>query len=160
MARNRKPTARGWRWSQILVVGFAASPFAFLVWAGVVSVQADAEMSARVANEFVDVECVVTDSAVRTLTRNERVGGNAQAGRDAQGHVRGSHMVTLASGFEPVVQYRYEVRGVVYHSRRFAPALHTLDQAGADAFLLRYDEGSRHRCRHDPQNPGLAFIAD
>ena len=141
--RQRMPYPR-WRTSQIIVVALAAAPFLFLIWAIIASKRADAVLTERVATTFLDVDCEVTEVALRALTRIETIDGRKR---------------TVSGGHDPIIEYEYVVAGRVYRSRRFSPAARTLGEAEAQAFLSRYDEGTRHRCRYDPSNPALAFSA-
>ena len=144
MSRNRRPAAQRWRTSQVILVLIVAAPFVLLLWAIVASKRADRAMTARVATSFQEVDCEVTDLAVRALTRTETYEGRKR---------------TVASGYDPIIEYRYVVAGQEYRSRRFSPAARTLGESEREAFLERYNEGTRHRCRFDPGNPALAFIA-
>jgi hypothetical protein len=144
MSRPRRPKPQRWPTSQIIVVALAAAPFLFLIWAVIASKRADAVMTERVATTFQEVDCEVTEVALRPLTRIETINGRKQ---------------TVASGADPIIEYQYTVAGQVYRSRRFAPAARTLGEAEGQSFLAHYDEGTHHRCRYDPADPALAFIA-
>jgi len=144
MSRPRRSRPQRWRTSEILLVALVAAPFLLLAWAMLASKQADRAMTERVATTFRDVDCVVVDVAVRPLTRVETIGGRKQS---------------VPSGYDPIIAFEYIVAGQTHQSRRFSPVSRTLGEAEAQAFLARYDEGTHHRCRVDPANPALAFIA-
>ena len=55
------------------------------------------------------------------------------------------------------VQRRYQQ--VVAYESAYWSLKRTIGEAESQSFLQRYEVGSNHRCRFDPANPALAFIA-
>ena len=89
-------------------------------------------------------------AAIRALgggTRRERIHADSPRTRE------------VSTGFDPIIEYRYQWRGASYRSRAFSPALRTIAPGEAETFDRTYAVGTRHQCRLDPDQPERAFIA-
>ncbi len=146
MKKKSRPSAR-WPASQIILVALVASPFVLLIYSMVASTRYDREITADVSARFVPVECEVLEVGRRQGSRRERIHPNSQRTRE------------VLMGFDPIIEYRYEWRGVTYRSRAFSPSPRTIASNEVEAFDRTYAVGTRHQCRVDPDQPERAFIA-
>lgn len=146
MKKKSGPRAR-WSASQTILVALVASPFALLIWSVVASTRYDRELTAEVQARFVPVACEVLEVGRREGSRRERIDANSPRTRE------------VSMGFDPIIEYRYEWRGVSYRSRAFSPAVRTIASSETEAFDRTYAVGTRHECRLDPDRPERAFIA-
>lgn len=146
MRKKGRPSPR-WPLSQIILVAAVASPFVLLIYSVITSNQRDRDLTAEVNARFVPVDCEVLEVGRRGGTRRERVHPDSQRTRE------------VSTGFDPIIEYRYEWRGETYRSRSFSPALRTYSGDQAEAFEQRYAVGTRHRCKIDPDRPARAYIA-
>lgn len=146
MKKKSRPSAH-WPASQIILVALVASPFVLLIYSMLASTRYDREITAEVNARFVPVECEVLEVGRREGTRRERIDPNSQRTRE------------VSMGFDPIIEYRYEWRGVTYRSRAFSPAPRTIASSEAETLERTYAVGTRHQCRLDPEQPERAFIA-
>lgn len=146
MSKKSRPSAR-WPASQIILVAVVASPFVLLIYSIVTSSARDRAQTEEVNTRFQPVDCEVLEVGRRGGTRRERVHPDSQRTREVD------------TGFDPIIEYRYEWRGAVYRSRSFSPALRTFAADQAEWFQQHYAVGTRHRCKIDPDRPERAYIA-
>lgn len=146
MNKKSRPSAR-WPASQIILVALVATPFVLLIYSMVASTRYGRAMTADVNARFEPVECEVLEVGRREGTRRERIHPDSRRTRE------------VSMGFDPIIEYRYEWRGVTYRSRAFSPAARTFASSEAEAFGRTYAIGTRHQCRLDPEQPERAFIA-
>lgn len=145
----RRKSRLGTRWpvSQIILVAAVAGPFLLLVYSVITSNQRDRDLSAEVIARFVPVDCEVLEVGRRDGSRRKRIHPDSQRTRE------------VSTGFDPIIEYRYEWRGAAYRSRSFSPALRTFAADQAKWFQQHYAVGTRHRCKIDPDRPEHAYIA-
>lgn len=146
MTKKSHPSAR-WATSQIILVAVVASPFALLIYSMIASSGRDRALTDDVHARFQPVDCEVLEVGRREGTRRERVHPDSQRTRE------------VSTGFDPIIEYRYEWRGATYRSRSFSPSVRTYPADEAEAFEQQYAVGTRHRCKIYSDQPDRAYIA-
>jgi hypothetical protein len=146
MKKKSRPAAR-WPASQIILVAVVVSPFALLIYSVIASIRYDREITAEVHARFEPVACEVLDIGRREGTHRLRPNPDSKRTHE------------LTTGFDPIIEYRYEWRGVTYRSRAFSPAVRTIGSSEVEAFDRTYAVGTRHQCKLDSERPERAFIA-
>jgi len=79
--------------------------------------------------------------------------------REASAHVRAARVVPQGRGFEPEVEYEYEVDGHRFVGHRYAAqAMSPFSRTEADRLVLKFAPDTDPVVRYDPADPGRAVL--